>query len=756
MSAKKCVATLGILASLTIAHPALAQPASNDAASTAAAAAPRGQAAPNILVWMLDDVGFAQLAAYGGLIATPNIDRMAAKGVRFSNYHTTPICSATRAAFLTGRNSHTVHMGGHPVFPSDAPGYDTRIPASAGTIAENLRQHGYATFALGKWDHLPLAEISPSGPQNYWPLQQGFDRFYGFLFSETNNYAPDLWRDNTPVNLPNDPSYHLNDDLADQAIQMIGTRDALARPRPFFMYLATGTAHAPHHAPQRWIARYRGKFDQGWDQARAQILKRQIALGAVAPNTPLAARPAGMAAWSSLAAEEKRLYARQMEVFAAALSHADEQFGRILDELDRRGELSNTVVVITSDNGASAEGGHSGTYNELLFATGQLPNARENLAYFDRWGGPETFPHYAFGWAVAGNTPFRQYKQTTYEGGTRVPLIIADLRHASNGSWRDGFAHVTDITPTLLDIAEVAPAARVNNTAQSQFDGVSFAARLSQAANAKSRSDQYFEVFGHRAYWSNDWKIVAPSRLDVWDITAPARLNSPWQLYDLKKDPTESEDLAARMPGKTAELAAGFAQAAERFHVNPITGQADSMAVLARRTAQDFAARKGRWNYAGPVSRIPKPFAPPIDSRSFTATADLELETPTSSAPVFVLGGRFGGIGLYLSQGIPTFMVRSLKGQAVTVRAHETLGQGRQMLTLSVDRQIGEGKSRVSLRSGERLLVSEDILLEVPAVVPETFDVGRDDATALSAEYRANADFPGKLYGLQFQFYQEK
>jgi arylsulfatase len=700
---------------------------------------------------MLDDVGFAQLSCFGGLVATPNIDRIAARGLRYSNYHTTPICSATRASFLTGRNSHTVHMGGHPVFPSDAPGYDTRIPASAGTIAENLRQSGYATFALGKWDHLPLADVTPSGPHTYWPLQQGFDRFYGFLFSETDNFAPGLWRDNTPVEPPRGSDYHLNNDLANQAIAMIDSRDGQARPRPFFMYLATGTAHAPHHAPAAWIERYRGQFDEGWDKARERVLRRQIAEGIVPPGTKLAPRPAGMAAWDSLTAAEKRLYAKEMEVFAAALSYADDQFGRILHELEARGELDNTIVLISSDNGASAEGGTAGTYNELLFATGQLPTAAQNLTHYDRWGGPQTFPHYAFGWAVAGNTPFRYYKQTTYEGGIHVPLIVSDLRPGGARGWRNGFVHVSDVTPTILDLVGVAPAKSVNNVAQSRFDGVSFAATMRAPEARPQHRAQYFEVFGHKALWSDGWKIISPSRLNVWDISTPAALHEPWQLYNLKTDPTERVDLAKRLPGKTAELAQAFMEQAERYNVLPIVGQADSAAVQARRSAADFAERKGEWVYEGPISRIPKQLAPPIDRKSFTATAELDLAMAGATGPIFVIGGRFGGVGFYLDAGRPVFVIRSLQGEVAELRADEALASGRQTLTLTVERRPQSAQSTVSISAGGRTLASRDVDVAIPMVVPETFDIGRDDGTAIASVYEQRPVLAGDVRRLTFR-----
>lgn len=744
----------GLLAASCLLAPGIsAQAAAPDTTGRAAARPGQAEAArPNVLIWMLDDVGFAQLSSFGGLVETPNIDRIASRGVRYSNYHTTPICSATRAAFLTGRNSHAVHMGGHPVFPSDAPGYDTMIPPSAGTIAENLRQSGYATFALGKWDHLPLADVTPSGPHTYWPLQQGFDRFYGFLFSETDNFSPHLWRDNTPVETPRGEDYHLNDDLADEAIQMIGSRDGLAKPRPFFMYLATGTAHAPHHAPAEWIERYRGRFDKGWDKVRQEILQRQIARGVVPSGTRLADRPREMPAWDSLSQEEKRLFARQMEVFAAALSHADEQFGRILGELERRGELDNTIVLITSDNGASAEGGLAGSHNELLFATGQLPNASENMKYYDRWGGPETFPHYAFGWAVAGNTPFRNYKQTTYEGGIRVPLIISDPTRPKSSEWENAFVHVSDITPTILDLVEVEPATMVNNTAQIPFDGMSFATTLAPGkAPLQTPRGQYFEIFGHKAFWSDGWKIVAPSRLNVWDITAPPELDQPWQLYNVRTDPGETVDLASQQPRVVAQLAGEFEQQARRFNVFPIVGQADSVAVQVRRSAADFAERNGEWVYTSPISRVPKQLAPPIDRKSFTAIAELDLPSATTTGPVFVLGGRFGGIGLYLDEGRPAFIVRSLEGDATEVRVPEALGSGTHSLTLQVEHAAPGAQSRVVISAGGRTLVTRDLELDIPAVVPETFDIGRDEGTAIAPVYERNPDLSAAVRTVTFR-----
>lgn len=369
------------------------------------ATAQTGQGRPNVLVWMMGDVGFAQVSSFGGLVATPNIDRVAQTGLRYTNYHTAPICSAARASFLAGRMPHSVHIGGHATAARDLPGYDAHIPPYAGTIADNLHSAGYTTFALGKWDHLPNEEAGPAGPYHQWPTGQGFDRFYGFLAANADNFHPTLISELTPVSTPQVENYHLSEDMADQVIRIIQSRHGAEPAPPFFMYWATGAAHAPYNAPEEWLQKYRGKFDMGWDEARATILERQIEEGIVPEGTRLAPRPQLIRAWADLSEDEKTLYARQMEAFAAALSHADAQFGRILDALEAGGELDNTVIIVVSDNGASAEGGPNGLHNEAAVAGGAPPGVGDNMKFYDAWGGPETFPHYANGWAVAGDTP---------------------------------------------------------------------------------------------------------------------------------------------------------------------------------------------------------------------------------------------------------------------------------------------------------------------------------------------------------------
>jgi arylsulfatase len=718
--------------------------------------------APNVLVWMLDDVGFAQLGCFGGLVATPNIDRIAAMGLRYSNYHTTPICSASRAAFLTGRNSHTVHVGGHLLSPRGYPGYDGAIPAAAGTIAENLRQSGYTTYALGKWDHVIPADLTPAGPFTYWPTHQGFDRFHGFLSAETDNWNPMLWDGITPAAKP--PGfYHLNQDLADQAIAMINARSPSGTIAPFFMYWATGTAHAPHHAPPDWIAKYKGKFDAGWDVLREQTLKREIAQGLVPAGTKLAPRPDWMKAWDSLTPDQRRLYARQMEVFAAALSYADYQFGRILETLQARGELDNTMIVILSDNGASAEGAPGGTFNETAFFSSVPPDDAENLRWYDKWGGPDTPAHYSAGWAVTGDTPYRYYKQTTYEGGIHVPLIISWPKGiAARGEWRSQFVHVSDLTPTILEAAQVPAAAVVNDVPQMPFDGNSIVSTFVKSKEPPPKRAQYFEMYGNKGLWADGWKIVTPHHLRAWDLFEINPTDIPWELYNLAKDPGETDNLAARDPAKVAELDLVFSEQAVRFNVNPVLGHEADRAYTARMIAEEFKARNGKWVYPAPVTRIGIGAAPPIVYRSYTMTVDVDLAAGNETGPVFALGGAHGGLALYLKDAKPTFLYRPFYGEKVSMTSPVPLPKGTSKLTFTFKRGPAAPRQpsdiEMSMAINDKPVASQTARFAVPALfsADDAFDLGQDDGTAVADDYQAATRFPGQLRNIVFDFNQAK
>lgn len=744
-----------LFAGLFTASPAVSSPPLAPASvAPSAASVPAAERRPNVLVWLLDDVGFAQLSSFGGLVATPNIDRVARQGLRYTNYHTTPICSASRASLLSGRNSHSVHLGWHALVSRALPGYDARIPASAGSIAANLHAGGYATYALGKWDHVPSEEASPAGPFRQWPLGQGFDKFYGFLAGDTDNWNPTLLRDSTPIAKPADPDYHLDDDLADQAIAMVRSREALAEKRPFFMYWATGTAHAPHHAPKAWIERYQGRFDMGWDAARERTLKAQKAQGVVSRAAKLAPRPDGMPAWSSLSPDQKKLYARQMEVFAASLSHADAQFGRILDALEAGGELENTIVIITSDNGASAEGAPNGMYNEAFILAGGQPSVTDNMAFHDEWGGPSTYPHYSLGWAVAGNTPYRYYKQTTHEGGTRVPLVVSWPKGIpARGELRGQFVHVSDIAPTILDLAKVPLAKTVNDVEQSPMEGVSFAYSLSDPANTGGKRAQYFEMYGNKGLWADGWSLVTSHRVKVWDAREkPA--DEPWELYDLTNDPGQLHDLASARPEKVRELSRLFEEQARRYSVLPVADVSDGLAEGTRKVREEHARRGGLWRYAGPLGNIPPTLAPPIASRDFVMKATLRLADAPTTGPVFAYGGRLGGMALYLRNGKPVFVVNALNGRSTEVAADRALPAGANDLVLKFAGVPGTAHKQVTITANGQPLAQGVIDGPIPVSfgISETFGVGIDNGSAVLPEAGTATRLAREFGGVEFDF----
>jgi len=731
-------------------------------APAAVATAPSAQPKPNIFVWMLDDVGYAQLGAFGGLIETPNIDRVAAMGLRFNNYHTTPICSASRASFLTGRNPHTVHIGSHAFTPRPFPGYDGLIPRNAGTIAENLRQSGYTTHAFGKWDHLPAQTITPEGPFTYWPKGQGFDQFYGFLAADVDNWQPSLFRDTKPIPAPRSKNYHLDNDLADQAITMVAAQAAGKEHKPFFAYWATGTAHAPHHAPKRWIEHYKGRFDGGWDAMRTKVLERQIAMGIVPAGTELAPLPPGVSDWDSLSAEQKRMYARQMEVFAASLSHADEQFGRVVNYLKAKGQLDNTIIVITSDNGASAEGTPEGSYNEHLMANGHSANIAENLSYLNEWGGPKTYPHYSTGWAVAGNTPLRYYKQTTFEGGTRVSLLISWLKGiVPDAAVRRQYAHVSDLTPTLMQLAGVPLAPQVNGEAQMPLDGISFTDSVRDAAAPSRKQVQYTEMWGHKGLWADNWTINSLRLEKVWELGSlrPRPFDEKWQLFNLSEDLAQTKDLAAIHPEKVAELEKLFDAETRKYNVLPIGDIADTIDYRLKQMQDASAARQGKWFYNGPISHVSDGAGPPIRSGSFQMSADVGLTQGRETGPIFALGGEFGGLSLHLDKGVPVYTLRSVTGTSVSVRADRALRKGSQKLELIVEapppRSPEASNINVEIRSGGNVLVRETVRFVMPRTMfslSDNFDIGIDTGSAVASTYSRDKAFPGTVANVLFDF----
>ena len=533
---------------------------------------------PNVVVIVLDDLGFGHLGCYGSNLDTPNLDALAASGVRFTNFHTTAVCSPTRACLLTGRNHHRVGMGMLPDVCTDFPGYTGEIPSSAGTMAHILRDQGYATYCVGKW-HLTPRDQRDTGPFHTWPSGLGFDHYYGFLNGETNQWTPHLIRDHQHVDPPRSPydGYHLDEDLADNAISYVRGLRQSNPERPFFLYYATAAPHAPHHVHQEWVTPYEGRFDDGWDAYREQTFARQQELGIVPPDARLSERPNWIEAWDDVDDDRRRLYARMMEVFGGFVTHADHHIGRVLDHLRATGELENTIVCLVSDNGASAEGGPHGTYNQMgHYVSDDEDDIDDELAHIDDIGGFRSSNHYAWGWAWAGNTPFRRWKRYTFEGGVRDPFIIAGPGVGDAGSTRAQYAHVVDVLPTVLDLLDIDVPTELDGRQQMSVDGASFRTVLDDEAAADTRTSQYYECWGSRAIYEDGWKAVTnhTNQLTLNERThvegSADFATDEWMLFDTRTDFSETTDLAEAEPERLRALVDAWFEAAEANQVFPL------------------------------------------------------------------------------------------------------------------------------------------------------------------------------------------
>ncbi|HEY2428534.1 MAG TPA: arylsulfatase, partial [Acidimicrobiales bacterium] len=535
--------------------------------------------APNVVVIVLDDTGFGQLGCFGSDIATPALDRLAAGGLRYNRFHVTALCSPTRACLLTGRNHHAVGMGFLADIPLAFPGYTARIPRSAATLPRLLRDAGYSTLAVGKWHLLPRWERSAAGPFDRWPLGLGFERYYGFLQGDTNQWAPNLVCDNHYVDPPARPEdgYHLSEDLAGTAIRYVLDQQQAAPGKPFFLYLGFGATHAPHHVAPEWVEPYRGQFDDGWEAWRRRVFENQVAMGVVPEATVCTERPSWVQDWGNMAAEERGMHAHMQEVFAGFLSHTDAQIGRVVDALAAAGRLDNTIVVVFSDNGASAEGGRLGSFNEHAF-TARIPETVEdNLAHLDEWGGVRAYNHYSWGWAWAGNTPFRLWKRYTWLGGTRTPMIVHWPAGTSRtGEVRPQFAHVIDLMPTLLQACGVDAPAVVDGVTQQGIDGAGLGATFTDPEAPSPRTTQYFEMLGSRSIVHGRWKAttdhVSTGVADEEELLTGSRSfgEDRWALFDLEADFSESHDVAGEHPDVVRSLEQRWMAEAGRNQVLPM------------------------------------------------------------------------------------------------------------------------------------------------------------------------------------------
>ncbi len=603
--------------------------------------------APNVLLVVLDDVGFAQLGCFGSDIATPNLDRLAAGGLRYSSFHTTALCSPTRACVLTGRNHHAVGMGRIADLATGFPGYDARIPPSCAFLPAMLTPHGYAAYAVGKWHLTSEDETHLGARRDRWPLSRGFERFYGFFPGETHQFVPALVHDNHLVEPPRgvDDGYHLTADLVDRAIEQLEDLRNVDVDKPWLLYLATGACHSPHQSPRPWIERYAGHFDVGWDVWREATLARQKAEGLLPDHTELSPRPGWVPAWDDLDATERRVYARYMEAFAGFLSHTDAEIGRLLDRVEAMGELDDTLVVVLSDNGASSEGGPTGSLNDVRVWNVLPRTVEEADERLEEIGGPRIHNNYPWGWTVAGNTPFRRWKRETHEGGVADPLIVhwpAGIR--ARGEVRGHYVHAIDITPTLLDVIGVPSPAEVGGVVQHPLDGVSFASTFDDAGAAEVHTTQYYEMLGCRALYDDGWKAVVyqeiqsdEPRLDV----------AVWELYDLRVDPAECHDLAAAHPDRLSAMVDRWWEEAERNQVLPLDNRPFSELVFGRAPSVRPRSTYTYWPHRAPV---PESVAVNVRGRSHTVSAHVTIppDVAVVEGVLAVQGSVLGGWSFHL------------------------------------------------------------------------------------------------------------
>ena len=607
--------------------------------------------APNILLILLDDVGFGQTGTFGGPVDTPNLTRLAERGLRYNQFHVTALCSPTRAALLTGRNHHSVGTGVVEELATGYPGYTTILPKSAATVVEVLRQNGYSTAAFGKWHNTPDYETSAAGPFDRWPTHQGFDYFYGFLGGDTNQWSPALVENTKRIEPPlNNPDYHLTPDLVDRAISWIHAQQSVAPDKPFFAYFATGATHAPHHVPKTWIEQYQGKFDQGWDKLREEIFARQKKLGVIPANAQLTLRPKELPAWDSLSRKQQQLYAHQAEVFAGFTAHTDAEVGRLINAIDQIGELDNTLVIyIVGDNGASAEGGLTGSVNELKVFNGVPENPEQLLASLDELGSPKTFNHFHAAWAWAFNTPFQWTKQiASHFGGTRDPLVVAwGDRITDRGGLRSHFHHVIDVAPTILEAAGITPPTVVNGVQQQPIEGTSLVYSFDDPDAPSKRTTQYFEMFGNRAIYDRGWIAAARHGRLPWESVSATDFNEdPWELYNIATDFSEANDLAKQNPAKLQQLQKQFLTEARKHNVLPLDDRILTRFDVSSRPSL-IAGRTHFTYYPGAVG-IPEGSAPDLKNKSFTLTANVEIPKDGAEGILVTQGGRFAGWSFFL------------------------------------------------------------------------------------------------------------
>ena len=713
--------------------------------------APAG--APNVLIVLVDDMGFGMPSAFGGPVSMPAAERLASQGLRFNQFHTTAVSSPTRTALLSGRNHHMNNMGGITETATAFPGNTGQRPNSVAPLAEMLRLNGYSTGFFGKNHETAPWEVSVSGPTDRWPTRSGFDKFYGFFGGETDQWNPTIYDGLARVATPHYEGYNFMTDMTDKAIDWMKFQKALTPDKPFFIYFAPGATHAPHHVPKEWIARYKGKFDQGWDKLREETLARQIKLGLVPPGTRLANKPEAIKDWDKLSADEKKLFARQMEVYAGFGEYCDHEIGRLFDAISEVGQMDNTLIFyILGDNGTSAEGGMSGMFSEMTYFNGVQETVEDMLKNYDDWGGPNTYPHMAAGWAVAGDTPFMWTKQVASNyGGTRNGMIVSwPERIKAANQIRSQWHHVIDVAPTVLEAANLPEPKSVNGTVQEPIQGVSMVYTFDNAKAMSTHKTQYFEMFGNRAIYQDGW-LAGTLHRAPWEMKPRRKLQEDiWELYDTRSDFSLVNDLAAANPKKLKEMQDLFMKEAIKNRALPIDDRVVERVNAKLAGRPDLMGDRTSLTLSEGMGSMSENVFINIKNRSLSITADVEIPQGGANGVILAQGGRFGGWSLYLKDGKPVYCYNFIGLEEYKVAAPKAVAAGKATIRMNFDYDgggIGKGGTATILVNGKPA-ASGRIERTQPMIfsADETAGVGVDDATPVTADYkeRDNA-FTGKI-----------
>ena len=714
--------------------------------------APEG--APNVVIVLIDDIGFGHSSAFGGPIKMPTLEKLANNGLRYNRFHTTALCSPTRTALLTGHNHHANNAGAIMELATGFPGNTGIRPKEISTLAEILRQNGYSTGAFGKYHETPPWEVSVSGPFDRWPTGSGFDKFYGFIGGETNQWAPAIFDGVARAEPVLSPTYHFTVDMTDKAVQWVSAQKSLTPDKPFYMYFATGATHAPHHAPKEWIAKYKGQFSSGWDRLREETFARQMKMGVIPENTKLTARPKEIPAWDDMSAQQRKLFERQMETFAGFAAHTDDQVGRLVAQLEKIGALDNTLFFyIVGDNGSSAEGGPEGTYNEMMALNGIVGKADQMMDHIENWGDPTTFPHFAIGWAWAGNTPFQWTKQVaSHFGGTRNGMVMHWPKGIkAKGEIRSQFHHVIDIAPTALEAAKIPQPKVVNGVKQRPMDGVSMLYSADAPKAKDTRTTQYFEMFGNRGIYHEGWVACTRHSIPWLMVPLPAVKDDTWELYKVDEDFSQAENLASKNPAKLKELQAVFENEAVRNRVFPIDDRRSERFNPAIAGRPDLLnGRKTLTVYPGMIGMMENAF---INVKGVHHTIEAEVEIPEgkTNGVIIAQAGYFGGWTLYMKDGKPRHEYNWFALERTNIGGDAPLAPGPHTISYEfIPDAAKPGTGGKSILSVDGKKVAE---AQIPKTQPYAFsadegaDVGIDAETNVSPDYKPGlpSTFTGKI-----------